>query len=218
MRQLVILAVVSAVFALTGSARAAMIQLVVDPMFGSTEATGATASLWFDFGEDGLDDLLSITILNTTPPEIGSMITAVGFELPDPPSLSAAFATGGAGSYFDTLTFNDSVSPGRLNAPGGYDVMLTSDGNFEGGSPQGAPRAGTSDLVVLSLGDTGMTPDQLAQTFFDFYETTPDHHVIARFQSVGPNGEGSDKVGGHTPEPASLMLLALGGLALLRRR
>jgi hypothetical protein len=96
--------------------------------------------------------------------------------------------------------------------------MITSDGNFEGGSPQGALMAGESELVVLTLGDTGLTPDQLAQTFFDFYESASDRHVIARFQSVGTNGEGSDKVAGHTPEPASLVLLALGGLALLRRR
>ena len=97
--------------------------------------------------------------------------------------------------------------------------MLTSDGNFQGGSPQGAPAAGQADAVVLSLGDTSLSPAALASVFFDYYSGLTDNHVIARFQAVGPDGRDSDMVGGHVvPEPATWLVTGTGLLTLLRRR
>ena len=203
------------VAALTTQTRA--FELIIDPSFGSTENTGSTATLTFDFSENGTDDVLTILIANTTRPSIGSKLTAVGLELPDwliqPPSLVVPQGT----AYFDTLTFNDSMSPGWLNAPGGYDLVITSEGNFLGGNPNGAPTAGAQESVILSLGDTGLTPQQLDMRFFDFFADFAGRSVIGRFQSVGPNGQLSDKVGGGVPEPATIILLALGGITLLRR-
>jgi len=195
-------------------------ELLINPSYGSSENTGSTATLTFEFSEQGMDDLVTILIANTTPPQIGSRLTAIGLELPDwliqPPSLVA----GPGNAYFDTLTFNQSVSPGRLNAPGGYDLMITSDGNFLGGNSNGAPTEGAGESVLLSLSDTGLTPEQLDMRFHDFYSEFAGPSVIGRFQAVGFNGQGSDMVGGggsSVPEPASIILLALGGLTLLRR-
>ena len=199
-------------------ADASTIDLVIDPGFGSTENTGATAAVVLDFFEVGSDDRLTVTLTNTTPPEIGSSLTATGFELPVSPSFSVAFAPGGEGPYFDTLTFDHSVSPGWMDAPGGYDVMLTSDGNFNGGSPAGAPTEGQSETVILSLGDTGLVASELASAFADYYADQTDRYLIARFQAVGPDGEDSDMVGGALPEPASHALLSVSALALLRRK
>jgi len=200
------------------AAQAPAFDLFIDPRFGSTEDTGSTARLTFDFSEHGTEDLLRILIENTTPQKIESKLTAVGFELPDwliqPPSL----VPGVAGSYFDTLTFNDSVSPGWLDAPGGYDLMITGEGSFLGGNPNGAPTAGARESILLSLGDTSLTPDQLDMRFHDFYTEFDGRSAIGRFQSVGPDGERSDKVGGGVPEPASVILLALGVIALVRPR
>jgi hypothetical protein len=200
------------------AAQAPAFDLLIDPQFGSTENTSSTAKLTFDFSEHGDEDLLRILIENTTSPKIGSKLTAVGLELPDwliqPPSL----VLGVNGSYFDTLTFNDSVSPGWLDAPGGYDLMITGDGSFLGGNPNGAPTSGTRESILLSLGDTGLTPDQLDMRFHDFYTELDGRSAIGRFQAVGPDGERSDKVGGGVPEPASVILLALGAIALLRPR
>jgi len=195
-----------------------MVTLLIDPGFGSTESTGATARITLSFYEVGADDWADVLIENTTPPAIGSKVTAVGFEVPDSIPLSIAFAPGGQGSFFDTLTFDDSVSPGWINAPGGYDVMITSDGNFEGGNPNGAPVAGGTETVKLSLGDTGLSPTALATTFLDVYTDPSGYVAIGRFQSVGPGGNLSDKVGGGVPEPHTASLLVLGALALLRRR
>ncbi len=200
------------------AAQAPAFDLFIDPRFGSTENTGATAKLTFEFSEHGAEDLLRILIENTTPPKIGSKLTAVGLELPDwliqPPSLVLGVGTG----YFDTLTFDVSIPPGWLDAPGGYDLMLTSDGEFLGRSPTGAPAAGEREALLLSLGDTGLTPEELDMRFHDFYTGFDGRSVIGRFQAVGPHGDGSDKVGGGVPEPASVVLLAMGVIALLRPR
>jgi PEP-CTERM motif len=203
------------VAALTTQTRA--FELIIDPSFGSTENTGSTATLTFEFSEYGSDDLLTILIANTTPPKIGSRLTAVGLELPDWLIQSPSLVVPQGTAYFDTLTFNDSMSPGWLDAPGGYDLVITSEGNFLGGNPNGAPTAGAQESVMLSLGDTGLTPQQLDMRFFDFFTDFTGRSVVGRFQSVGPNGQLSDKVGGSVPEPATVILLALGGLALLRR-
>lgn len=196
------------------SVHGSVIQLFIDPSYGSTDNTGSMATLTLDFSEQDADDYLILIIENTTPGEIGSELTAVGLELPDLPSLPPAFAPGGTSAYFDALTFDDSISPGWLDAPGGYDIVISSDGNFLGGNPNGAPAEGESQTVVLNMGDTGLTQPELTDTFEDFYTDLADPYVIARFQSVGPNGEGSDKVGGRIPEPVTLALLVLGGLGL----
>ena len=46
---------------------AAELGLIIDPMFGSTEDTGSSALITLSFMERGKDDVLSITIENTTP-------------------------------------------------------------------------------------------------------------------------------------------------------
>ena len=207
-------------------AHAGTVDIFIDSSFGSTENTGASAVVSLGFSEEDLDDYLTVLLENTTPVETGSKLSAVGFELPGFLGLATAIADQGKGrgrgldmgSYFDTLTFDHSVSPGRLDASGGFDVMITSDGNYQGGNPNGAPNAGESQSVILNLGDTGFTPDELEDSFRTFYAATENLVAIARFQAVGPDGEGSDKVGGRVPEPATMVLLALGAFAIHRRR
>lgn len=196
----------------------ASVQIFIDPQFGSTGDTGSTAVLTFEFSKHGNEDLLTVVIENTTSPKIGSKLTAVGFELPDflvdPPSLGKNLE----GGYFDTLTYDDSVSPGWLDAPDGFDLVLTSDGNLLGGSPNGAPTAGSRTSVVLNLGDTGMSPADLELAFQNFYRDFTGPFALGRFQAVGGGGEGSDKVGGSSiPEPATIALLAAGAAMLLHR-
>ena len=202
----------------SAGAEASTVTLFVDPIGGaSTENTGASATLTLDFANLGADDRLTITIENTTPPEIGSKLTAVGLELPASLSLAPVFAGPNPDGYFDTLTFDHSVSPSWLDAPGGYDLMITGDGNFLGGNPNGAPVAGESATITLNLGHTGWSASELASTFRGFFAGEEDNFTIARFQAVGPDGEGSDKVTGVIPEPATLVLLGLGALAVRRR-
>lgn len=200
-----------------GAAAASPIQLFIDPMFGSTENTGARASLLISFDTEGMSELMTIAITNATPPEVGALLTAVGLELPPVLGQDPVFAAGGIATYFDRLAFDASVAPPHFNAAGGYDLMITSDGNFLGGSPQGAPAAGQVQSVILDLGDTGLSPEQLTDAARDFYFAQTQNFLIGRFQAVGRFGEDSDKVLGGVPEPGMVVLMLCGLAAMLRR-
>lgn len=183
----------------------------------STENTGASASIGFDILSTAQGYVVDLTLTNTTSPAIGASLTAVGLEWPDIFSAPPTFAAQGTSSYFDTLGYNDIISPGRLNAPGGYDVMITSDGNFQGGSSKGAPRANESQTIRLALAGTSLSLQQLQDEFASFYAGGGSEPVaIARFQAVGPLADRSDMV--ITPEPATLLLFSLAAVGLVRGR
>ena len=212
MRTITTLAVAVGALALTASAKAAPTTptiLFLSTASSSTENTGVSAQVEFDLSHSPAGDLLTLTITNTTSPALGSSVTAVGFmwpaSLPTVPSLTG----GGTSTYFGRLDYDVDVSPGWMSPPGGYDLMLTSDGKYEGGSPQGAPTAGVSHTVVLDLGPASLSADDLIQAYQLNLANAAGPLAIARFQSVGPNGELSDKVmayavGEIVPEPATL--------------
>ena len=187
----------------------------------STENTGASGRLTLAFYRHKDIDFLSLTIENTTPISLGSKLTAVGIEMPTLFPSRPVFAADGVGTYFKYMEYNVSVPPGWLNAPGGYDLALTSDRNFLGGGVHGAPGAGESHKVTLALGNTGYTPEELSSAFLSYYEDLDGPIGIARFQSVGSRGRDSDRVISTRviaeeviPEPATLMFLIVGGAVL----
>jgi len=220
-RKFVFLSAFIASIAVASVAQAAP-NLVLEFLAGpdnSTENTGVRARLTFSFFDEPGDDLVSVEITNTTPPEIGSSLTSIGLEWPfviaDP-----VFAPGGMGVYFDHLDYDVNVHPDWINGADGYDAVLTGDGSFEGGMPLGAPLEGESDVVVWSVGNTGLSADELFEVFHDFYSTSPPPLAVARFQAIGGENDFSDKVivTTYLPEPSCLLLLGLGGLLANKRR
>ncbi len=210
------LSAVSVVFC--AAASASTVELIIDPQFGTTEGTGSTARVLLEFTTIELEDLMTVTIENTTPPEIGAWITAVGLELPDIFGDHTQMTLALASDYFDTLLFDESMAPPWLDAPGGYDLVISGDPSFLGNSPQGAPLAGESQTVVINLGNTDFTPDELASLSLTFYDDPLANFLVGRFQTVGLNGEDSDKVRGTVPEPTTLLLLGIGLCAATRRK
>lgn len=208
-------AALSLILCLPAATRAVPIQLSFSSTSTtSTEDTGVSGRIDISFVETPDGDFCELVITNTGVGTEAGKLTAVGLTVPSLP-FQPVFAPGGQGSYFDELDYDVLVSPDWLNPPGGYDLMVTSDGSFEGGSPQGALGAGESQTVTLFLGDTSSGPDDFRSLFESFYDAAADPVAIGRFQSIGPQGL-SDKV--ITPEPHALLLMTCLAPLITRRR
>ncbi|NEO25946.1 MAG: PEP-CTERM sorting domain-containing protein [Kamptonema sp. SIO4C4] len=203
---------------------------------GSTESTGSSALADFDFVQDGNNVVLNLTMTNTT--DVGveySTLVGLGWQNPD-------------GSYDTSLDSNGTdftqlYDPATLQPYGNFDLGIRADGggNFSGGNPDGGLGIGESATVKVSYSlEDGSFLDatNLEQMFSDMYQSagsdgqlaSGDYSAVARFQQVGTDQEGSDKVLGayfmeddpaaDVPEPGTI--LALGsvvvGAAGLRRK
>ena len=124
------------------------------------------------------------------------------------------------------------------------DLGFTNDGDLQNGNP-GINALGIGQYVVLKF-DVAVTHDGTvsdvaayveARFIEDLTANPPSLNTVARFQRVGVNGDGSDKLLGATlaippveppppviqvPEPGSLAIFGLGSLlaagAVRRRR
>jgi hypothetical protein len=190
--------------------------LYIDPFFGSTENTGATAKLDFDFEQSGSDVLLNLSIFNTTgdarPKETetdganAATLVGLAFDLPD---IVQSFSYNTLTSNFTRLYENVALQPF-----GTFDVGIrnSGSGNFIGGNPRTGLKTGESTTVQFRFQGDAATVEQRFVAGFQSKSLT----VAARFQEV--DGSGSDKVWGgwvedekpttEIPEPS--MIGALG--------
>lgn len=195
----------------------------LDPSQGSTENTGATALLDFNFVQSGSNVLLNLGITNTTNGSTGlgatsATLVGVGFDLP---SVLSSFQYNAQGSTFTQL-FNDAA----LNPYGSFDIGIRSDGagDFAGGNPQQGLTAGQSTLVSFLFSGNNLTAGSVESAFLSGIKDG-SLDVVGRFQQVNTGG-GSDKVlggitGGNSaavPEPFTVLGAALAGGAILGRK
>lgn len=219
------LAIASSMFA---SNPAQAFTLSINPANGSTENTGASALLNFNFVQDGSNVKLNLGITNTTNGSLGlgatqATLVGVGFDLP---SLIRNFTYNAGTSTFTNLYQNAALQP-----YGTFDVGIRSagSGNFAGGNPQQGLTAGQSTTVSFLFSGTNLTASAV-ESAFKTGISNGSLDVVGRFQQVNAGG-GSDKViggllpesgGGNSaavPEPTTMLgAIAAGGAFLGRKR
>ncbi|HEY9616613.1 MAG TPA: PEP-CTERM sorting domain-containing protein [Microcoleaceae cyanobacterium] len=185
-----------------------------DPQFGSTENTGATAALDFNFVQEGSGVRLNLNLANTTDGSAGlgaTSATLVGFAFDLASSATVNSFNAGTSSF--TQYWQDAT----LNPFGTFDVGVSTPRNsFAGGNANSGLTAGQTTMVSFLL-NSSLSAAQVEQDFLTGF-TNGTLGAVARFQQVNAGG-GSDKVLGGVsgnseavPEPATILgVIAAGG-------
>lgn len=192
--------------------------VTIAPKYGSTENTGATASLDFKFADTLKGVMMTLDIKNTTNGSAGlgatsATLVGVAFDL-----LSDVKAfTYNPGSSAFTKTYNNVGIPGLTSETFTFGIRSAGTGNFVGGNPQQGLTAGQNTSVSFLL--SGITNAATAET--SFFKGFKDGSLQAagRFQQVNAGG-GSDKVmaGEAVPEPTTIGGMLLSGMMLAKFR
>ncbi|MEL7034146.1 MAG: cistern family PEP-CTERM protein [Cyanobacteria bacterium J06592_8] len=211
------LASVGVVLAAIMPAQAFSVNFGADSTSSNNPATGASASVDFNFSDVTGGVQLDLDIFNTTGDTsfgdnaTASKLTGIGFNL-------AGGVTADAGSFTNTgfldfLSLNDSLQPF-----GSFDVAVLDNNNFEGGNANDALPEGQSTTASLLL-TTALGASDVEQAFLNLF--SDDSNFVARFQQVDA-GAGSDKLlggtvngGTVTPEPVPEPFTILGSMAAL---
>lgn len=187
-----------------------------NPQFGSTENTGATADLDFNFVQEGDAVRLNLNLSNTTNGSVGlgaTSATLVGFAFDL--ASSATFNSFSAGRS----NFTQAWQNVELNPFGEFDLGVSTPRNsFAGGNANSGLTAGQTTMVSFLLNST-LSAAQVENDFLTGF-TNGTLGAVARFQQVNAGG-GSDKVIGGVsgnsaavPEPATILGVVAAGGAL----
>ena len=205
------------VLALAGSARGSVITFrLVEEFSGGTPPEATVPPPWLtvtlDDGANDTDGIVTLTLAatNLTDTEFVSAWYLNLDPLLGPASL--LFSSPTKTGTFDAPTISTGVNAFKADGDGKYDILFAFATTNKAG---GSHRFGVGDSIRYTV--TGIA--SLTAASFDFL-SAPDgghgpYHTAAHVQSIG-SGEDSGWI--TAPEPASVALLALGGLALVLRR
>jgi len=200
-------------------ATAASVTFNYTESFGSVPPDGPApyATATFDDGGTAGSVTLTMSVAGTVD---GADVTAMFFNL-DPtldPTLLTFTRDGGTGPATATTNILTGVDAYRAGGDGYYDIVF----DFPPPPGNNAARFNAGEDLVYTITGTGITADS-----FNFFgepgpgEGNPGPYLsVARFQSTGPDQEGSDWVGA-VPVPAAVWLFGSGLLGLVgiaRRR
>ncbi len=227
------------------AAPAQAFSLYIDPEFGSTENTGSTAILNFNFVQQDADVLLELGITNTTNGSVGlgatqSGLVGVGFDLP---TLINSYTYNSLYSNFtrsygdSSLTTQTLINTATVEPYGTFDVGIRTQGGGAGTGTGGRTFAGGTNP------ESGLTPSKSASVSFllsgnnlnaasvesAFLNGFKDKNLkaVGRFAQINADSVGDTVLGGipdgkpqAVPEPASWVSLSFfaGAMAMLRRQ
>lgn len=173
---------------------------------GSTEMTGATFDGALEYVPlDPFTGLLSLSLTNTSPPEVGGYLTGFVFNVDSSDPFAMAFLMGSSNPWF--------IDTGPEPAPpfGDYDAGAALGASWTGGgSPHNGLAVGQTaafDFLVIAM-------DAMSLSAGSFVGGQGENGFVARFRGLSDGG--SDKV--PVPAPATASLLALAAIPACRRR
>lgn len=171
----------------------------------STEMLGAFAGSVSFTSDTATTGVLTISITNTTPISRGGYITGVIFNVP---------GTGGSASLTSATPSSFLNTGSESGSPfGTFEAGAAIGASFlGGGSPTSGIAIGATGTLVFAI-TAASTATLNAGDFLGTSAGKPN--FLVRFR--GMECDGSDKVPGVIPAPASAGLLALGGLITTRR-
>lgn len=198
------------------SAQAATVTFNFTESFGAVPPDGPTPYATAVFDDGGTPG--SVTLTMSVAGSVGEAdVTAMYFNLDpalDPNSLNFS-RTGGTGPTDANTDIFTGVDAFQADGDGQYDIL------FDFPPPPGMNAARFNAGEILTYDITGIA--SLTAGSFNFLATPAGgfgpYLAVARFQSTGPTGEGSDWVGA-VPVPAAVWLFGSGllGLAGVARR
>ena len=181
-------------------------------LFGVNFPDQVAASVNFEY--DSGSGQIDLSLTNNS--DYDARLTGFAFNVPD--SIT------GVSNFTGPSGWSVLFDPDNINTPGQFGKFtlggLTGP-NFNGGDPNdGIPPNSTFyfTFALMGSGLNGLTENSFLELLSDSGKNDIPQSFIARFQRVGPDGEGSDVA--VVPIPTTLLLLSSGllGLVGMRRR